>query len=49
MNENNFNPVRAGFGSSQLIVSFSGSRVNDSNVDVDGGNINNEPAEAGTT
>src|SRR6266550_9380052 len=43
MNENNFNPVRAGFGSSQLIVSFSGSRVNDSNVDVDGGNINNEP------
>ena len=43
MNENNFNPVRAGFGSSQLIVSFSGSRVNDSNVDMDGGNINNEP------
>jgi hypothetical protein len=43
MNENNFNPVRAGFGSSQLIVSFSGSRVNDSNVEVDGGNINNEP------
>jgi hypothetical protein len=43
MNENNFNPVKAGFGSSQLIVSFSGSRVNDSNVDVDGGNINNEP------
>lgn len=42
MNENNFNPVRAGFGSSQLIVSFSGSRVNDSNVEVDGGNINNE-------
>lgn len=42
MNENNFNPVRAGFGSSQLIVSFSGSRVNDSNVDIDGGNINNE-------
>src|SRR5437879_1099355 len=44
MNKNNFNPVRAGFGSSQLIVSFSGSRVNDSNVDVDGGNINNEPS-----
>jgi hypothetical protein len=43
MNENNFNPVRAGFGSSQLIVSFSGSRVNDSNVELDGGNINNEP------
>jgi hypothetical protein len=42
MNENNFNPVRAGFGSSQLIVSFSGSRVNDSNVEVDGANINNE-------
>jgi len=43
MNENNFNPVRAGFGSSQRIISFSGSRVNDSNVEVDGGNINNEP------
>jgi len=41
MNENNFNPVHAGFGSSQLIVSFSGSRVNDSNVEVDGANINN--------
>ena len=42
MNENNYNPVHSGFGSSQLIVSFSGSRVNDSNVEVDGGNINNE-------
>jgi len=42
MNENNFNPLHAGFGSSQLIVSFSGSRYNDSNVDLDGGNINNE-------
>lgn len=42
MNTNNFNPTLAGFGSSQLIVSFSGSRYNDSNVDLDGGNINNE-------
>ena len=42
MNTNNFDPSHAGFGSSQLIVSFSGSRYNDSNVDLDGGNINNE-------
>jgi hypothetical protein len=43
MNDNNFNPTHLGFGSSQLIVSFNGSRANDANVEIDGGNAQNEP------
>ena len=42
MNENNFNPLKVGFGNSQLIVSFGGSRPTDSNVELDGANLNQE-------
>jgi len=43
MNENNFNPSHIGFGSAQFRVSVNGNRVNDANVEVDGGNVQNEP------
>ena len=42
-NETNFNPNHIGFGSSQMIVSFGGTRENDTTVEVDGGNVTNEP------
>jgi hypothetical protein len=42
-NETNFDPLHVGFGSSQMIVSFGGTRMNDTTVEVDGGNITNEP------
>ena len=43
LNDTNFNPLHLGFGSTQLIVSTNGNRANDANVEVDGGNVQNEP------
>jgi Carboxypeptidase regulatory-like domain len=43
LNDKNFNPLHLGFGSTQMIVSFNGSRANDANVEIDGGNVQNEP------
>jgi hypothetical protein len=43
LNDTNFNPLHLGFGSTQMIISMNGNRANDANVEVDGGNVQNEP------